>query len=49
MPILIPFDSCRGHVDFDIKLLNFGSDPLNMVLMKHVSVDRARKNLLYED
>ena len=49
MLILISFDSCRAHVYFDIKISNFGNDPLNMVMMKHVSDDPTRKNSLYED
>ena len=47
MLILIAFDSCRAHVYFDIKILNLGNDLLNMVMMKHVSDDPIRKNLLY--
>ena len=49
MLILIAFDSYRTRVDFDVKISNFGNDPLNMILMKHVSGDPTRKNLLYED
>ena len=49
MLILIAFDSCTAHVDFDVKISSFGNDPLNMVLMKHVSGEPTRKNLLYED
>ena len=49
MLILIGFDSCRARVYFDVKILNFGNDPLNMVMIKHVSDDPTRKNLLYED
>ena len=49
MLVLISFDSCRAHVLFDIKMSNFGNDPLNMVLMNQVSGDSTTKNLLYED
>ena len=49
MLILIAFDTCRAHVYFDVKISNFGNDPLNMVMIKHVSDDPTRKNLLYED
>ena len=41
--------SCGAHVYFDVKISNFGNDPLNMVMKKHVSNDPTRKNLLYED
>ena len=43
MLILIAFDSCRDHVHFDVKISKFGKDPLNMVLIKHVSDDPTRK------
>ena len=49
MLILIAFDSCRARVYFDVKIANFGDDPLNMVMAKHVSDGPTRKNLLYED
>ena len=42
----IIFDSCRAHVCFDVKISNFGNDPLNTVMRKHVSDDPIRKNLL---
>ena len=48
MLILIAFESCRAHVYFDVKISNFGNDPLNVVIMKQVSDDPNRKNLLYE-
>ena len=44
---MIAFDSCRAHVYFNVKISNFGNDPLNMVMIKHVSGDPTRKNLLY--
>ena len=48
MLILTAFDSCRAQVYFDdVKISNFGSDPLNVVMTKHVSID-PRKNLQYE-
>ena len=49
MLMLIAFDSSRDHVYFDVKMLNFGNDPLNMGMIKHVSDDSTRKNLLYDD
>ena len=49
MLVLISFDSCRAHVYFDVKISNFGNDPLNMVMIKHVSGDPIRKNSLYEN
>ena len=49
MLILIALESYRVHVHFNVKISNFGNDPLNMVMMKHVSDDSTRKNLLYED
>ena len=49
MLILISFDSYRAHVYFDVKISNFGKDPLNIVMTKHVSDDLTRKNSLYED
>ena len=49
MLILIALESYRAHVYFDVKISNFGHDPLNMVMMKHVSDDPTKKNLLYED
>ena len=49
MLILIASDSCRAYVYFDVKISHFGKDPLNMVMMKHVSDDPIRKNLLDED
>ena len=49
MLILIAFDSYRAHVYFDVKISNFGNDPLNMVMIKHISDDPTRKNLRYED
>ena len=49
MLILIAFDSCRANVHFDVKISNFGDDPLNMVIIKHVSDGPIRKNLLDED
>ena len=47
MQILIASDSCNAYVYFDDKTSHFGKDPLNMVMMKHVSDDPIRKNLLY--
>ena len=52
MLILIALDSCRAHFYFDVKISNFGNDPLNLVMMKlHVSDDPTTKNLpfFYED
>ena len=46
---LIAFESCRAHVYFNVKISNFGYDPLNVVMMKQVSDGPTRKNLLYED
>ena len=43
MLILIAFESCRAHVYFDVKILNFGNDPLNVVMMKQVSDDPPEK------
>ena len=37
MLILIALERCRAHVYFDVKISNFGNDPLNMVTIKHVS------------
>ena len=33
MLILIAFESCRAHVYLDVKISNFGNDPLNMFQM----------------
>ena len=49
MLISIAFESRRAHVYFDVKISNFGNDPWNMVMIKHVSDDPTKKNLLYED
>ena len=49
MVMLIAFDSCRARVYFGVKISNFGNDSWSMVMIKHVSDDPTRKNLLYED
>ena len=43
MLILTPFDSHIVCVYFDVKISNFGKDPANVVMMKHVLDDPARK------
>ena len=42
MLILIALDSGGAYMYFDVKIHNFGNDPLNMVIIKHVSDNTIR-------